>query len=63
MRNRNIRELVFGKTVFVSELLEGESNTTYVEYLISLFNRSKYAQMTTRENLILAKTKSKDYYD
>jgi hypothetical protein len=34
-----------------------------MEYLISLFNRLKDAQMAARKNLTLAKIKAKHYYD
>jgi len=59
-------ELVFGRTAYISTSepsLEGEPNITYVEYLTLLFNKLKHAQKVARDNLTMAKTKSKYYYD
>jgi len=58
-------QLVFGRTAHISTSepsLEGESNITYVEYLTSLFNKLKHAQRAARDNLTMAKVKSKYYY-
>jgi len=61
-------ELVFGRTAYISTSepsLEGEPKITYVMigYLTSLFNKLKHAQKRVRDNLTIAKTKLKYYYD
>lgn len=59
-------ELVFGRIARVPTAdppIDEEQNESYTAYLSDLYNRLRNVQEGARENLIVSKIKSKQYYD